>query len=364
MNNSPAPEPTRSLHLAAGLALLGGTVGGLLASRAVRNRRAISFRDKTIVIVGGSRGLGLAIARVFAREGARLVLVARDHDELEKAANDLDRYYGVKTRIVTCDVRDRDQTLAMINWVVSELGTLDVLVNDAGIIEVGPLDHMTLADFENAMATHFWGPLTTTLAALPHMRRQGAKRIVNIASVGGKVAVPHLLPYCSSKFALTGLSEGLRAELAREGFAVTTVCPGLTRTGSSYNATFKGQYRREFAWFHTSSALPGVSMSAERTAGQIVDACRHGDAQLVTTLAAKVLIAMNGFAPAFAAAALSFANRLLPRATGRVNALPHSGWNSTSRLAPSMLTRLSDHAAVENNEVRSGYTPASAAPAE
>ena len=89
-----------------------------------------------------------------------------------------------------------------------------MLVNNAGIIQVGPLEHMTIDDFEEAMATHFWGPLFTILAALPHMRGRGGRRIVNISSIGGKIAVPHLLPYTASKFALTGLSEGLRAELA------------------------------------------------------------------------------------------------------------------------------------------------------
>lgn len=341
------------LNRTVGLAAI-ATAAGLLVNHLARQQRAISFRDKTVVVVGGSRGLGLGIARQFAREGARLVLVARDHDELARAAADLDRFGGA-TRMFACDVRARDQVMAMIEWVVAELGTLDVLINDAGIIEVGPLEHMTVADFDDAMATHFWGPLNTTLAALPHMRQRGAKRIVNIASIGGKVAVPHLLPYCSSKFALTGLSQGLRVELAREGFAVTTVCPGLMRTGSSYNAKFKGQYRREFAWFHTSSALPGLTMSAERAAEKIVEACRYGTAELTLTPAAKALVAVNTLAPRLTAAVLSVANRLLPGPTDRTGDHFRSGWQSTSRIAPSVLTRLSDRAAWDNNELQSAF---------
>jgi NAD(P)-dependent dehydrogenase (short-subunit alcohol dehydrogenase family) len=175
---------------------------------------------------------------------------------------------------------------------------LDVLINAAVVIQAGPVGHMTVADYEDAMATHFWGPLFTILAALPHMRRAGARRIVNISSIGGKMLVPHLLPYCASKFALTALSEGLRAELASAGIRVTTVCPGLMRTGSTYNAWFKGQSRREFAWFHVSDSIPGISIDARRAARQVIAACRRGDAELIITLPARLAVLVNAAFPA------------------------------------------------------------------
>ena len=134
-----------------------------------------------------------------------------------------------------------------VERVVSRHGAIDVLVNNAGIITVGPLEHASIEDFEESMAVHFWGPLHTMRAAIPHMRRQGGGRIVNISSIGGKVGVPHLAPYCASKFALVGLSEGFRAELLRYGLYVTTVCPGLMRTGSARHAVVKGQHLLEFA---------------------------------------------------------------------------------------------------------------------
>jgi NAD(P)-dependent dehydrogenase (short-subunit alcohol dehydrogenase family) len=210
---------------------------------------------------------------------------------------------------------------------------------------------MTVADFENAMNTHFWGPLFTILAALPHMRRAGDRRIVNISSISGKIAVPHLVPYSASKFALTGLSEGLRAELARDGFSVTTVCPGLMRTGSTYNAQFKGQHREEFAWFHVSDSMPGLSISVGRAASQIIDACRHGDPELVITPAARLAVAMNGISPSFTARLLEMTNLLLPSADDADADDVRSGWQSTSPQAPSALTRLADQATIENNEL-------------
>ena len=255
--------------------------------------------------------------------------------------------------IVRCDIRNRAEVDAAIERVIAEQGQIDVLINDAGIIEVGPLEHMTVADFEDALSTHFWGPLFSILAALPHMRRRGARRIVNISSIGGKIAVPHLLPYSASKFALTGLSEGLRAELAGDGFAVTTVCPGLMRTGSTYNAWFKGQHRQEFAWFHIADSLPGISISARRAARQIVDACRHGDPELVITSAARAAVLFNALSPAVTARLMAAVNRVLPAPTQAEGDEARAGWQSVSRVAPSRLTTLADRASIENNELPS-----------
>jgi NAD(P)-dependent dehydrogenase (short-subunit alcohol dehydrogenase family) len=333
---------------------VGAGVGCLAAARALRARRAIDFAGTTVMIFGGSRGLGLALAREFSRQGAHVVLAARNEQELERAAADIERLGGAVTTI-SCDLEDRGQIERTIQRIAHDRGTIDVLVNNAGIIQVGPLEHMALEDFEHAMRTHFWGPLIAIRAALPHMRG-GAQRIVNISSIGGKVAVPHLLPYTASKFALTGLSEGLRSELGPDGFAVTTVCPGLMRTGSTYNATFKGQHRREFAWFHLSSAMPGFSIAAARAARQIVDACRHGDPELVLTPAARLAVIANGLSPSLTARALALANWLLP-APGEGGDRARSGWQSVSRYVPSAMTRLADRATIEHNELPDASRP-------
>jgi NAD(P)-dependent dehydrogenase (short-subunit alcohol dehydrogenase family) len=315
----------------------------------VRTRRAIDFRDKSVLIFGGSRGLGFVIARQLLDEGARVTLAARDQEELEHAKSELSGG-AIEPSIVRCDIRNRADVDAAIERVIAEHGVIDVLINDAGIIEVGPFDHMSVADFENALNTHFWGPLFTILAALPHMRQRGARRIVNISSIGGKIAVPHLLPYSASKFALTGLSEGLRAELAADGFTITTVCPGLMRTGSTYNARFKGQHRQEFAWFHVADSLPILSIGARRAARQIVDACRHGDPELVITAAARAAVLFNAISPAATARLMAFANRLLPAPTHLGGNASRPGWLSVSPAAPSRLTTLADRASIENNE--------------
>jgi NAD(P)-dependent dehydrogenase (short-subunit alcohol dehydrogenase family) len=338
-------------------AILSLLASAIVLRRAWRSRRAIDFSGMTVVIIGGSRGLGLVIARELASEGAHLVLVARDAEELERARVDVERRGG-DVLTYGCDIRNRNEVSQTIERIVADRGTVDVLINDAGIIQVGPLQHMTVDDFENAMATHFWGPLLAILAVLPHMRRGGARRIVNISSIGGRIAVPHLVPYSASKFALTGLSEGLHAELAREGIRVTTVSPGLMRTGSTYNAWFKGQHRREFAWFHLADSIPGLSIDAKRAARQIIDACRHGDAELTITPPARLAVLLNAACPETMARMMSLTNWLLPSAAAEGGDEVRSGWQSVSRLVPSAVTTLSDRASTENNELPTGTTSA------
>ena len=216
--------PTAAFAMAATAATV---VGLALAARAVRRSPPMDFQGKSVLITGGSRGLGLLLARRFATAGARLTIVAREPAELDLARRELTALAGARVLALPADVGNREDMEWAVERAAERFGRLDVVVNNAGIIQVGPLEHMTVEDFENAMAVHFWGPLYTTLAALPHLRQQGGGRIVNIASVGGKIAVPHLVPYSASKFALVGLSNGLQAELAKEGIRVTTVCPGL-----------------------------------------------------------------------------------------------------------------------------------------
>lgn len=330
------------------LAALGA--GGALAARAgVRQRRSYDFTGKTVLITGGARGLGLLLAREFAAEGARLVLTARHADELARARDDLTGR-GAEVLAVPGDVTDRAAVERLVEAASERFGGVDVLVNNAGIIQVGPFETMTVADFEEAMRVHFWAPLYTTLAVLPGMRARGAGRIVNISSIGGKLSVPHLLPYGASKFALTGLSEGLRAELAKDGILVTTVCPGLMRTGSPRNATFKGQHQAEYAWFSLGGALPLSSMAADRAAQQIVDACRHGDAEVILTWQARLATVAHGLFPALVTDLFGLINRALP-GPGGIGERSAKGYESESALTRSWLTALSQRAARENNEV-------------
>ena len=336
---------------------LASGAGALAALRLARARRRIDFRGRTVLITGGSRGLGLVLARQFAAEGAHLALLARTADDLEKAEAELVSR-GADVYATPCDVRNREEVDAAIAGTVERYGRLDALVNNAGVIQVGPVEHMGAADFAEAMGVHFWGAYHATEAALPHLRAQKESRIVNVASIGGQVAVPHLAPYVASKFALVGYSDVMRAELAKYGVRVTTVSPGLMRTGSHVNAFFKGRHEEEFAWFATSDAQPLLSASAERAAREIIEACRYGDPELVITLPAKLAVRLSRLFPGLVAAATALAERLLPEmAAGPEGDTRRTGWESFSDVAPSKLTRPADEAIKRNNELRGHTAP-------
>src|SRR5213079_3147743 len=241
-------------------------IGAWAAGRAFRSAR-YTLRDKVVLISGGSRGLGLVLARHICEQHGKVVLIARDREELARAKADL-AVRGGKILTVECDLLDRAQIHAAVRTAIDRLGKIDVLINNAGIIEVGPLDHMNREDFDRAMQPHFWATYELVSQIVPEMRLEGGGRIVSISSSGGKSGVPHLAPYGASKFALTGFSDAIRAELARDNIHVTTVAPGMMRTGSHVNAKFKGKQDIEFAWFSASGA-PLISMDADRAARKI-----------------------------------------------------------------------------------------------
>jgi NAD(P)-dependent dehydrogenase (short-subunit alcohol dehydrogenase family) len=345
-------RPRRSRPRTGKFLLTGGAILAAMVSlrAANRKRRWLDLRDKVALVTGGSRGLGLVLARELVAEGAKVAICARDESELSRARSELQ---GATDDVLAlpCDLTQRDQVDAMLARVRERLGLVDVLINNAGTIQVGPMDEMTTADYEEALRVHFWAPLFTTLGVLPDMRRRRMGRIVNIASIGGKISVSHLLPYSVSKFALVGFSEGLRATLARDQIYVTTVCPGLMRTGSPRNAWFKGRHRQEFAWFSIGDSLPLLTMAATRAARSILDACRHGDAELVMPFSTAAAVKLHALFPGLAADVLSLADRILPK-PGGIGTAMRRGAESESRWSPSLLTILNEKAAASNNEIR------------
>lgn len=337
------------------LALLGA---GAAVAVVRRTRNRLNYGGASVVITGGSRGLGFVLARQLADKGARLTLLARDEAELGRAADDL-QTRGAEVLTVPCDVRDQEQVNAAIAQAIERYGRIDVLINNAGVIAVGPVEHMSVDDFKDLMDVHTWGSLYTMRAVAPHMRAQGGGRIVNIASIGGLIAVPHLAPYTVSKFALVGLSDAMRAELAKDNIRVTTVSPGLMRTGSHLNALFKGQRSEEFTWFSLGGAPPGVSMNAERAARQILAACAAGRPQLTLSLQANLLALSRALFPSTTARLSVVVARALPDAMGPEGDEAKPGWDSESKLSPSPLTHFADKATVEYNGLRGHEAPAS-----
>ena len=322
---------------------------GIAAAMLLKRRTRISLRQKTVFITGGSRGLGFVLAQEFASRGSRVAISARDSAELERAEAQLKQITD-QVLCINADMTMREEVELAVQRIEAHFGPIDILINNAGTIRVGPIETMTINDFRDSINTHFWGPYFAASAVLPSFQRRRQGRIVNISSIGGKISVPHLVPYAVGKFALTGFSQGLRAELLKDNIYVTTVCPGLMRTGSPRNAFFKGNNEAEYAWFSISDALPLISMSARRAARQIVNACTRGDAEVVLSLPAKAAVKVHGVFPGLTANVLGLINLLLPP-PGGIGADIRSGKQSSSSFSPSWITTLNEQAAAENNQV-------------
>lgn len=315
-------------------------------------QRSIEITGKVVMITGGSRGLGLAIAETFAQERARLVLCSRDEQELARAQSQLEAQ-GAEVFTLVCDVSDPAQTQLAVEQATAHFGPIDILINNAGIISAGPWDTLTRHDFEQSMDIMFWGNYNMTTSVLPGMQERKSGRIINISSVGGKVSVPHLLAYSSAKFALVGFSEGLRAELIKDGILVTTVIPGLMRTGSQINTLIKGESNRtEYTLFSLLDTLPGISISAQQAAKQILRATKRGQAELVISIPAQILTLVHGIMPDFVIEIFGLSTRFLPTGKGKGTA-PHTGRASETPITKSFVTKLGQEASQNYNEVSS-----------
>ncbi len=303
------------IHPVAVAAALGGTA--LLAREALARLRELDLSGRTVLIIGGSRGLGLLLARDFAREGARVAVCARDREELARAREWLVAD-GHRVLAVPCDAGDVEQVSGLVAEVEQRLGPIDVLVNNAAIMQVGEVAQMTVDDFRAAHASTFWATLYPTLTVLPRMRARGAGRIVNITSIGGRLPGPHLAPYTAAKFAAVGLSEALRVELARDGIAVTTVVPWFMRTGSYLGAVFKEPAESEFTWFALGASLPLLSVDAERAAARVVRAAKRGETDVAVGWPAWLAQRFHGLFPGLTADITALVNTVaLPRADRR-----------------------------------------------
>lgn len=328
------------------LLLVGATS---LVMRLARGRKTLDFRGRVVAISGGSRGLGLVLARQLADGGARLALIARDRDELDRARREIESV-GASCFVVVADITDESAATSAIESIAAHYGALDALINNAGVMQIGPLSHMKDADFESAMLLHFWAPLWLCRAATPHLEASGNGRIVNIASVGGRIAAPLMAPYIASKFALVGLSDALRNELGARKILVTTVCPGSMRTGSHVQIGFKGARKAEYGVLKHLIAMPGGAIEAEAAAKIVIDAMRHGDPHVTFPFPVHLAALAYAIFPNTAGVLVRLAMRFVPKSDDESGDSAIAGHDLESEMPPSKLTVLADRAVALNNE--------------
>jgi NAD(P)-dependent dehydrogenase (short-subunit alcohol dehydrogenase family) len=300
------------------------------------------------LVAGASRGLGLLICRNLIGRGFVVVAAARDADELMQAEVDV----AAPGRFVarTCDVSDAGAVAALVADVEETHGPIEVALTVAGNIQAGPAEAMTLEQFRTAVDTMLWGPIHVAWAVLPGMRERGSGRIGTVASVGGMVSPPHLLPYATAKFGAVGFSDGLAAALAGTGVTATTVVPGLMRTGSHERAAFTGDAPAEYAWFAPAASLPLLSINADRAASRIVGAVLGGRPLITLTPLATVGVRVRGALPGTTTRVMGLVNRALPDGSGSRTV---EGREADRRLGSRIvraLTTLGTRAAARNNE--------------
>jgi NAD(P)-dependent dehydrogenase (short-subunit alcohol dehydrogenase family) len=347
MRYAPSSNQLSMGRTATALAIMGAAaVTGALW----RRRRGDPVAGHVALVTGGSRGLGYLIARQLLREGCRVVICGRDQDTVERAVGRLGSETGGEIAGWPCDVGDPAAVDVLVGRTLARFGRVDIVVNNAGVIQVGPLQTMRLEHFRATMDADYWGAVHTTLAVLPHMRGRGSGRIVNITSIAAEVAIPHLLPYNAAKHAKLGWSEGLGAEVAADGISVTTVIPGLMRTGSPVHVEFRGQPEKEYVWFTLGDLLPITAMSAERAARRIVRATRRRETRLTLTWQARALRLIHDLAPVTTAHGLRLATRLLPGTNGHAQAPDAAHGTALRGILPNIAENALDRAAWRTNQ--------------
>ncbi|MBI4550749.1 MAG: SDR family oxidoreductase [Candidatus Latescibacteria bacterium] len=244
------------------------------------------FADKVVIVTGASAGIGRATALAFGREGATVAVVARSEDRLRQVADEIGRTGG-RALALPVDVAERDRVCAMVETVVSTFGRVDILVNNAGIGLLSPVVEMNADDLRRVMDVNVYGLIWCTQAVLPGMIRQRAGQIINVSSIVGKRAIPHMSAYCASKFAVQAFSDALRLEVAPYGIDVIVVCP--TRTDTEFAETplmHRGGQR-----------VDRPAMSSEAVADIILNAAAQRKREVIISASGKTLAFLNALIP-------------------------------------------------------------------
>lgn len=253
------------------------------------------WRQKVVLVTGGSSGLGLAIARAFSRAGAQIIISSRDEDRLRSAAESLSTAASACSWL-TADVTRQDQVENLVEQARQIHGRLDVLVNCAGRSTRGEVAGTSAEQFAEFLDVNFLSAVRCTRAALPHLLERGG-HVVNIGSLAAKTASPYLGAYPASKFPLAAYSQQLRLELGHAGLHVLLVCPGPIRR------TDAGQRYDEHAAKLPQEALQpggGVRMGGldpDWLARRVVRACERRKAELIIPSYTRLLFAIQAFSP-------------------------------------------------------------------
>ena len=218
-----------------------------------------TIKDKVVVITGASSGLGEATARLLASEGATVVLGARRVERLKTLAEELNAKGG-KAFAVATDVTDRQQVKQLVDIAVEKFGRIDVIINNAGLMQQSPLDKLKVDEWDNMIDINIKGVLYGIAAALPQMERQKFGHIINVSSVAGHKVTPAGVVYCATKHAVRAITEGLRTEVKPYNMRTTIISPGAVATELPNHITDK-ESAAGIQQFYEGYAIPADSFA-------------------------------------------------------------------------------------------------------
>ncbi len=235
-------------------------------------------KQKVVLITGASSGIGKAAAVEFAKNHFKIILVARDKEKLEQTKRDL-RKYDIEIMIYPCDVSDKTAVSKMTDAVMNNFGGLDILVNNAGFAIYQKVSEQTIEEIEQQMSTNYLGMVYCTKSFLPAMLSKNYGKIINVASLAASFGIPRIAPYCASKFAMLGFSEGLKHELRGTGVDITVVSPIMVRTNFFEHPSF--------ADMKYSSK---ISLASETVAKQILKATKSSKLEITVPAVARLAV--------------------------------------------------------------------------
>jgi short-subunit dehydrogenase len=254
------------------------------------------LRDHVVVLTGAASGIGAALAHSLASKGANLALIDRDGHGLDAVAETI-RRSGGQVRNYVVDLSDQVAMEELPHAVGADLGLASVLINNAGITLTGMFEHATADQFDRVMAINLSVPVSMVRAFLPQLRMSRVAQIVNLSSIFGIIGVPGQVAYCTSKFALRGFSEALRAELASSSIGVTVVHPGGVRTNILASAEVSARMDARQAAASKAGGQKFLRMDPRKAAARIVKGIERREKRIIVGADARLLEPLQRLMP-------------------------------------------------------------------
>jgi len=251
-------------------------IGGLAGYFAFkRKKRQFTYQGKVVLVTGGARGLGYIMARQLVEEGAKVIICARDADQLDKAYVLL-RNHGEVTYPYVCDITEKENIVQLAYFIKKRFGRLDVLINNTGTITINPIEQLPLNNYKKFIESHLWGPMQLVRVLIPLLSKSREAKIVNIFSVGGKISLAKSQPYDVNEIVHAVFYDNISRVITGKNIKLTAIYPEFKDQDLPVNLKLKGHSEQELAWSKFNESRPLISLYAENVGKQILKTAQIG----------------------------------------------------------------------------------------